>query len=116
MMFLRIAVIALLGSLAAFAQTPSREQLKQEAQEVVGTRQKLVQEITDMLFSLSELGYQEVESANYLTGQPDDYGWFRSANLTPNDGSPLETWQELTFRESDDGIVNAVAVMQATGY
>ncbi len=65
---LRIALIALLGSLTAFAQTPSREQLKQEAQEVVGTRQKMVQEITDMLFSLSELGYQEVESANYLTG------------------------------------------------
>lgn len=58
----------------------------------------------------------DVVAANYLTGQPDDYGWFRSANLTPNDGSPLETWQELTFRESDDGIVNAVAVMQATGY
>lgn len=68
MTLLRIALIALLSSLAAFAQTPGREQLKQEAQEVVGTRQKMVQEITDMLFSLSELGYQEVESANYLTG------------------------------------------------
>jgi aminobenzoyl-glutamate utilization protein B len=64
---LQIALFAL-ASAAALAQTPSRDQLKQESQEVVGTRQKMVQEITDTLFSLSELGYQETESANYLTG------------------------------------------------
>jgi aminobenzoyl-glutamate utilization protein B len=63
----RIAPIAFLCAIAAFPQTPDLEQLKQEAQEVVGTRHKQVQEITDMLFSLSELGYQETESANYLT-------------------------------------------------
>ena len=63
---LQIALFALVS--VAFAQTPSRDQLKQEAHEVVGTRQKMVQEITDTLFSLSELGYQETESANYLTG------------------------------------------------
>jgi aminobenzoyl-glutamate utilization protein B len=68
MKLLQIGLIPFLSVIAAFAQTPSRGQLKQEAQEVVGTRQKQVQEITDMLFSLSELGYQEVESANYLTG------------------------------------------------
>ncbi|MEX2299813.1 MAG: amidohydrolase [Bryobacterales bacterium] len=63
---LQIALFAL-ASAAALAQTPSHDQLKQEAQEVVGTRQKMVQEITDTLFSLSELGYQETESANYIT-------------------------------------------------
>jgi aminobenzoyl-glutamate utilization protein B len=68
MRLFRIALIALIGAAAALAQTPASEQLKQEAQEIVGTRQKMVQEITDMLFSLSELGYQETESVNYLTG------------------------------------------------
>jgi hypothetical protein len=58
----------------------------------------------------------DVIVANYLTGQPDDYGWFRSANLTRAADSPLETWQELTFRAKDDGTVDAMAVMQQTGY
>jgi aminobenzoyl-glutamate utilization protein B len=71
---LQIALFAL-ASAAALAQAPSRDQLKQEAQEVAGTRQKLVQEITDTLFSLSELGYQETESANYLTGILDQDGF-----------------------------------------
>jgi hypothetical protein len=52
---------------------------------------------------------------NYMTGQPDDYGWFRSINLTPAATAPFEIWQELTFRANDEGTVNAVAVMQMTG-
>jgi hypothetical protein len=58
----------------------------------------------------------DVIIGNYLTGQPDEYGWFRSVNLTPAAAGPSETWQELTFRANDDGTVNAVAVMQSTGY
>ena len=54
----------------------------------------------------------DVIVANYLTGQPDDYGWFRSTNPS-NSG---QTWQELTFRAKDDGTVDAMAVMQQTGY
>jgi hypothetical protein len=57
----------------------------------------------------------DVIIANYLTGQPDDYGWFRSVNLTPAANPPFEIWQELTFRQNDDGVVNAVAVFQITG-
>ena len=57
----------------------------------------------------------DVIIGNYLTGQPDDYGWFRSVNLTPAATSPFEIWQELTFRANEDGTVNAVAVMQFTG-
>lgn len=54
--------------------------------------------------------------ANYGTSQPDDYGWMRSVNLTPDpSGAPLsQVWQELTFREAD-GVINAVAVLQDTG-
>lgn len=57
----------------------------------------------------------DVIIGNYLTGQPDDYGWFRSVNLTPAATAPFEIWQELTFRANEDGTVNAVAVMQLTG-
>lgn len=57
----------------------------------------------------------DVIIANYLTGQPDDYGWFRSTNLTA-DKPPYEVWQELTFRANEEGTVNAMAVLQSTGY
>lgn len=53
---------------AASAQAPSSDQLRQEAQERVHGRAKLVQEITDSLFSFAELGYQEHETVEYLTG------------------------------------------------
>lgn len=49
------------------AQRPGREQLKNQAMEGVEARRKLVQEITDSLFSFSELGYHEFESAKYVT-------------------------------------------------
>ena len=63
--------------MASFAQskkapklTPEQarlEKLKQEAVSGVEKRAELGQQINDMLFSFSELGFQEVESARYLT-------------------------------------------------
>jgi aminobenzoyl-glutamate utilization protein B len=41
--------------------------LKREALRKVDSMQTLTQEIVDMLFSFSELGFQEVESSKYLT-------------------------------------------------
>ena len=58
--------VSLLAPLAA-AQPPSREQLKNQVMEGVEARRKVVQEITDSLFSFSELGYHEFESAKYVT-------------------------------------------------
>ncbi|MFN3381850.1 MAG: amidohydrolase, partial [Runella zeae] len=43
------------------------EKLKQEAAAGVEKRAQLGQQINDMLFSFSELGFQEVESYRYLT-------------------------------------------------
>lgn len=41
--------------------------LKAEAAELVGSNQKLTQEIVDSLFSFSELGFQEFETQRYIT-------------------------------------------------
>ena len=60
--------LVLIASGSAQAQHPGREQLKNQAMEEVEANRKLVQEITDTLFSFSELGYQEYESAKYVTG------------------------------------------------
>lgn len=42
--------------------------LKDQAKQAVFSRAKLVQEMTDMIFSFSELGYQEFETSKYVTG------------------------------------------------
>ena len=62
-----VTLFALLSAPGAFAQRPGADQLKNQAMEGVEARRKLVQEITDSLFSFSELGYQEYESSKYLT-------------------------------------------------
>lgn len=48
-------------------RAPNRAQLKKEVLAEVVSLQKLSQEITDMVFSLSELGFQETRTAAYLT-------------------------------------------------
>ena len=48
------------------AQAPRLDRLKHEATEDVEARAKLTQEIVDQIFSFSELGFQEFETARYL--------------------------------------------------
>lgn len=59
---------ALLAHPAAAQRRPSTAQLKREVAAEVAGMQKLSQEITDMVFSFSELGFQEVQTADYVTG------------------------------------------------
>ena len=49
------------------AQGPSPAALKEEVRTEVASMQKLSQEIVDMVFSFSELGFQEIWTAEYLT-------------------------------------------------
>ena len=60
----------------ARAQTaPDVDALKRLAMAEVEKRQTLVQQIVDQLFSYSELGFQEVETARYLTGLLEKNGF-----------------------------------------
>jgi aminobenzoyl-glutamate utilization protein B len=52
----------------AAAQAPSVDQLRAEVAAEVAGMQKLSQEIVDMVFSLSELGFEEHRTVAYLTG------------------------------------------------
>ena len=67
--------LLLLVVAAASAQQPSRDALRQEAGERAAAQAKLVQTITDSIFSFSELGYQEIETARYVTGILRDNGF-----------------------------------------
>ncbi len=49
-------------------QTPSIDELREEVRREVESLANLTQEIVDMVFSFSELGFQEVRTAEYLTG------------------------------------------------
>jgi aminobenzoyl-glutamate utilization protein B len=66
-----VALALLLTAAAAGAGAqapPDAAQLKREVTAEVAGMQKLSQEIVDMVFSLGELGFQEVETVAYLTG------------------------------------------------
>jgi len=66
--------LTLVPDLSAQAD-PRLEALKDEAQEMVQDRAKLVQEIIDHLFSFGELGMQEFETQRYLTDLLADEGF-----------------------------------------
>jgi aminobenzoyl-glutamate utilization protein B len=74
-MSIRIALLVSFCAALALAQPPPADQLRQEAQERVQSRAKLVQEITDSLFSFAELGYQEHETVRYLSGILSEKGF-----------------------------------------
>jgi aminobenzoyl-glutamate utilization protein B len=62
------AAIALALPFPTLAQQPSADDLKREVAAEVAGLAKLSQEIVDMVFSFSELGFQERWTAEYLTG------------------------------------------------
>ena len=71
----RTLLFLLLTAVTALAQRPGTQQLKNQAMELVEADRKRVQEITDSLFSFSELGYQEYESAKYVTDMLEAEGF-----------------------------------------
>lgn len=64
-----------LAATVCWGQQPTLEALKTEAIAGVAARQKMVQEIVDMVFSFGELGFQEVETSRYLTAVLEKNGF-----------------------------------------
>ncbi|MFI5007495.1 MAG: amidohydrolase [Solirubrobacterales bacterium] len=62
-----VVLLALVPTHARAQMAPRLEDLKREALAGVERRQGLVQQIVDQLFSYAELGFEEVETARYLT-------------------------------------------------
>src|SRR5688500_725279 len=75
----RLIVAVLVSALAgasASAQAPARlPDYKKEAVKGVDEMAKLAQEMVDSVFSFGELGFQEVETSRYLTGQLEKFGF-----------------------------------------
>jgi aminobenzoyl-glutamate utilization protein B len=69
-----LVCVALSSSLSA--QAPARlADYKKEAVKGVDEMAKLAQEMVDSVFSFGELGFQEVETSRYLTGQLEKFGF-----------------------------------------
>jgi len=73
-LFVSVLGLALPG-LAAAQEAPDLDAVKRVAMAEVEKRQTLVQQIVDQLFSYSELGFQEVETARYLTALLEKNGF-----------------------------------------
>src|SRR5688572_24435610 len=72
-----ILLVALLAGASVSAQSPAAKlpEYKKDAARGVDEMAKLAQEMVDSVFSFGELGFQEVETSKYLTGQLEKYGF-----------------------------------------
>ncbi|AKD56437.1 amidohydrolase [Spirosoma radiotolerans] len=68
------------------------EKLKQEAIAAIDQRKDQAQQINDMLFSFSELGFQEVESFNYLTNLLEKEGFTIQKGIAGMPTAWIATW------------------------
>ncbi|GAB3948851.1 M20 family metallopeptidase [Spirosoma harenae] len=68
------------------------EQLKQEAIKTIDQRKDQAQQINDMLFSFAELGFQEEESAKYLTGILEKEGFTIQKGIAGIPTAWIATW------------------------
>lgn len=58
-----------------FSQPPSLEDLKKQALELTDSEARLTQQIVDSIFSFSELGFQEYDTAEYVTSLLEKNGF-----------------------------------------
>ncbi len=71
----QLLALALMAALPGQSQAPSPDVLKQAALEMADGRAKFTQVMVDSIFSFSELGYQEFETAAYVTGLLEKEGF-----------------------------------------
>jgi aminobenzoyl-glutamate utilization protein B len=72
---MRHTLLTLIAASFLSAQAPSTDVLKQAAGEMVEGRRTFTQQMVDMIFSLSDLGYQEHRTSAYITGLLEKEGF-----------------------------------------
>ncbi len=99
------------GQTTARAADPRLEKLKTEVVSMVDADAKRVQEIVDMLFSFSELGFEEVETARYLTGMLEKEGFTIERGVAGMPTAWVARWGSgkpvITLGSDVDGIPQA---------
>ena len=67
-LYLALVILVAAPLTVTAQQRPSTDQLKEEAEQMAGSMQKLSQEMVDSIFSFGELGFQEFWTMEYVTG------------------------------------------------
>jgi len=67
-LYLLLAALVAAPLTVTAQQRPTTDQLKQEAEQMAASMQKMSQEIVDSIFSFGELGFQEFWTVEYITG------------------------------------------------
>src|SRR6478609_10720219 len=89
------ALIFIFGCFIAYSQKVDEkkiQKLKADALAAIDKKYDLVQQINDMLFSFSELGFQEVETQNYLTSLLEKNGFKIEKGIAGIPTSWTATW------------------------
>ncbi len=66
--------------------------LKKQSMELVDKNQKNIQEMVDMIFSFGELGFQEIETSNYLTNILEKNGFRVQKGIAAIPTAWMATW------------------------
>jgi aminobenzoyl-glutamate utilization protein B len=102
---------AALSAQSARRADPRLAKLKAEALTMVDADAKRVQEIVDMLFSFSELGFEEMETMRYLTGMLEKEGFSIERGVSGMPSAWIARWGSgkpvITLGSDVDGIPQA---------
>jgi aminobenzoyl-glutamate utilization protein B len=108
---LALAPLALDAQGGARRPDPRLAKLKTEVAAMVDADAKRVQEIVDMLFSFSELGFEEVETMRYLTGMLEKEGFSIERGVAGMPTAWIARWGSgkpvITLGSDVDGIPQA---------
>ncbi len=74
------------------APNPKIEKLKSEVQKSIDKNAKTAQEMVDMVFSFSELGFQETETSAYLTNVLQENGFTIEYGISGIPTAWIATW------------------------
>ena len=89
-----VACLSFVLSLCGTAGAQPADALRQEVVERVDGRAKMVQEITDSIFSFSELGYQEHKTTAYLKGILEKHGFRVQVGVSGMPSAFVAEWGE----------------------
>ena len=105
-------LVLLVNPVPALAQSEDHlKSLKQEAVTEVESLRKFTQQAVDQIFSFGELGFQEYETSNYVTGVLRDNGFEVEQGVAEMPTAWIATWGSgkpiIGFGSDIDGIPKA---------
>ncbi len=105
------ALACLIAATPLLSQDPKHERLKSEALAGVDERAKLTQVMVDSIFSFGELGFQEFETSNYITGLLEENGFAIERGVAGMPTAWMARWGSghpvIAFGSDIDGIPQA---------